>query len=843
MKMHATSLWLRFCAVALLTFSAKAEVCQNGVYVPIILNNTQETVIFSNRDPDFVYANNANCEWDIILAEGVEGIELEFTRFHLEAGYDFLQIVDNDNVQISKLSGFYGSVGFPPFPQISTITSGLKLTLTSDNSVRYDGFSLKARVIEPGTGTLTVINPSSTSFVAPGTIQRVQWTATGNPGQTVKASLYKCLGLSIDNCRDCGTGGEISSELVKVLATGVRINGEYEWDVGDNELEPDTNYVVEIRSEFETSICGRSYFFQPFDSPCSGGHDLVTDMGEFRNPEEQPGFYTPGEECFWRISADQGKVVTVNFRSFDTAPGDKLYAFNGFDSTALPVPGWEGGWSGQRLPPSIESTGNYIFFQFLSANDGIELEHTGWIAEYSTGLIGDGEYYIDPLPASLYHAQRIYLSWTFTGTPGPNTYVELWRTGGTESLQTVTESTPTGLGFAEFNIPTTLSTIPADNNYYFVVGSTAKPSTKSNSNVWTLLQTDFKFLAPTADSEVNAGEALFVSWTVRGAQVLCYKLDLSITTGTPEAPVTRKEFLPSINDVVSGNAYLQELIPGDILYGQSARQEYVTPAGKFWGLVRIEATAAVWDEQFDIEGNPVCTFEQPLPGTPFSSDPILVPFGTVEIISPSFLDYENVYPGTNVVVRWASKGAAGPNLNLEYCVGGTPPCTYVKDPAGGANLVIPNLAPFSVSWRVLAELIPDQLVTLRLSSDPGDLIDTTSFDPVSVDVIVGNAKIDVYTPNAESILTSNTFFRITWAVVEGDAGPTSAVQLYKCGDMPDQYEFVEDISVGKHTSEELAPSITCGCGWGGAGVVGFVLLGGACVQVSLSLSRSLAWCH
>jgi hypothetical protein len=505
----STSLWLRLGTLAASALGSLAFECDGTVSQTLAMG---ESFTFqSNGEPNNRYRNNANCVWEITFedengASLVEGAAIDFDRFHTEGGFDILVIeslVDGEYVETRTLTGNLRNLNTNPL-SVSTIASGLRMTFTSDFSVTYGGFEGTVTVVGPGTGTIDVTNPGDQSFVAPGTIQYVEWATTDFPGEFVDIKLYKCEGIPLNLCTSCRAEDDASSTLVAELSKDIPISDfRYEWDVADFVLSDDEIYVIQVRSMFELTICGRSQPFNPYDSPCDGGHELVTDIGQFMNPQEQPGFYSPGEECFWRITADDNKIITVQFNAFDTAPDDKLFAFDGPDSNADPVAGWEDGWSGQQSPPPIESTTNQLFFQFLAETE-VGLEHSGWTADYETGLLGDGEYVITS-PGNedgvFEKLQRVVISWTFSGTPGPTTYVKLYRCEvepgcvGIEVMD-VTLSVSTTAGFVEWDIPTSLSTEPNENRYFFEVGSIAKETTKERSSEWLLTPTVFSFVEP-----------------------------------------------------------------------------------------------------------------------------------------------------------------------------------------------------------------------------------------------------------------------------------------------------------------------------------------------------------
>ena len=103
---------------------------------------------------------------------------------------------------------------------------------------------------------------------------------------------------------------------------------------------------------------------------------LTNSSGTLYDSGGPNGNYTANERTVWLIQAPQGSTIYIQFAAFELEPSfDKLIIYNGATLNA-PVLGT---YTGNTLPPSIQSTGNTLTLEFRS---DCATQLAGWMANY-----------------------------------------------------------------------------------------------------------------------------------------------------------------------------------------------------------------------------------------------------------------------------------------------------------------------------------------------------------------------------------------------------------------------------------------------------------------------------
>jgi hypothetical protein len=107
------------------------------------------------------------------------------------------------------------------------------------------------------------------------------------------------------------------------------------------------------------------------------------------------GPYAADERSIWLIQAPQGSVISIQFSAFDLESSfDKLFIYNGATLTSPLL----GTYTGNTLPPNIQSSGNTLTLEFRS---DCATQLSGWTATYQvTSLNVD----LTPPSSSLHYA-------------------------------------------------------------------------------------------------------------------------------------------------------------------------------------------------------------------------------------------------------------------------------------------------------------------------------------------------------------------------------------------------------------------------------------------------------
>ena len=105
---------------------------------------------------------------------------------------------------------------------------------------------------------------------------------------------------------------------------------------------------------------------------------LTNSSGTLYDSGGPNGNYAADERTVWLIQAPQGSNISIQFAAFELETSfDKLIIYNGSTVNA-PVLGT---YTGNTLPPSIQSTGNTLTLEFRS---DCATQLTGWVASYQS---------------------------------------------------------------------------------------------------------------------------------------------------------------------------------------------------------------------------------------------------------------------------------------------------------------------------------------------------------------------------------------------------------------------------------------------------------------------------
>ena len=118
------------------------------------------------------------------------------------------------------------------------------------------------------------------------------------------------------------------------------------------------------------------------------------------------GNYAADERTVWLIQAPQGSVISIQFTAFDLESSfDKLFIYNGATVNSPLL----GTYTGNMLPPSIQSSGNALTLEFRS---DCATQLSGWTASYQvTSLNID----LTP-PSSALHYSGVWQTQGFTAS-------------------------------------------------------------------------------------------------------------------------------------------------------------------------------------------------------------------------------------------------------------------------------------------------------------------------------------------------------------------------------------------------------------------------------------------
>eukprot|EP00058_Branchiostoma_floridae_P008085 XP_002593573.1 hypothetical protein BRAFLDRAFT_125152 [Branchiostoma floridae] len=203
-----------------------------------------------------------------------EGIELRFQNFSLEQDYDYLYLYDGPTTNSPLLGSFTGQM-IPPV--LYSQTNEVVITLSTDSSVKDDGFALQyeaflSRYCVPTPPALQNGRIVGTSYAA---------------GSVIRY--------------DCDEGYIVSSPAVLTC---------------------------------QQDTLTWSSPFPSCDAPCGANYTALS--GTILSPG-YPGSYGNGRDCQWRIMLPDGMAVQFSFVVFDVEDGYDFLKFREGLSTSLPV--------------------------------------------------------------------------------------------------------------------------------------------------------------------------------------------------------------------------------------------------------------------------------------------------------------------------------------------------------------------------------------------------------------------------------------------------------------------------------------------------------------------------
>ncbi|XP_060063967.1 sushi, von Willebrand factor type A, EGF and pentraxin domain-containing protein 1-like [Ylistrum balloti] len=133
-----------------------------------VILNEDMGMVFSPGYGVLNYPAYQNCSWTLVASQGRRPTLLFDEEFHLEDGYDFLQIYDglNDTGEPLHPTGSLGLTGILAPPPLTSSTNQLHINLRSDSLLQYKGYRARFSIgcPDPTFNNNTMVSPSSSSY-------------------------------------------------------------------------------------------------------------------------------------------------------------------------------------------------------------------------------------------------------------------------------------------------------------------------------------------------------------------------------------------------------------------------------------------------------------------------------------------------------------------------------------------------------------------------------------------------------------------------------------------------------------------------------------------------------
>lgn len=309
-----------------------------------------------------------------------ETVQVTFSVFSIENGYDFMTIYDANNSFTNQIGQYTGDNS--PGVVVAENASGcLTFHFTSDDIIPDTGWVASVTCIP----ALTCLKPTavSTSNATDNSID-VSWTASN--GESNWVIQYGPAGFTP------GTGMTVNANSNPFTVTG---------------LNPTTAYDFYVKA-----ACG-SNDSSAYSIPTSGtttNAPLVCG-NQFTDSGGAGATYSPNENQTYNICpTTPGQVVLLNFTVFNMESGyDSMFVYNGNSTADVQI----AALSGQTNPGQIYSTNPNGCLTVVFTSDG-SVQYDGWLADITC---------VDPItcpePANLTVAtngNEATLSWNTMGT-------------------------------------------------------------------------------------------------------------------------------------------------------------------------------------------------------------------------------------------------------------------------------------------------------------------------------------------------------------------------------------------------------------------------------------------
>lgn len=337
------------------------------------------------------YANSESAVYTICGTAG-QCVQLNFTAFSLESGFDFLYLYDGPSTASPLIGSYSGTTG-PG--NISSSTGCITIEFISDGSVTSSGWTAAVSCGACGsTGCLPNMgnctdNTCSGSFFDPGgsggnysNSQNVTHTICGTAGQCVSVNFSA---FSLESGFDFLTIYDGPTALSPSLGT-------FTGTTSPGTVTASSGCLTFVFTS-DGSVTSSGWAASISCTSCGGGGGCLPNIGNctdnacsgnFYDSGGSAGSYSNSENFVHTICGTAGQCVAVNFTAFSTESGfDFLTIYDGPNTGSTVI----GTYSGATSPGLVTSTTGCLTFEFTS--DG-SVTSSGWQATLSCGSCGGG---------------------------------------------------------------------------------------------------------------------------------------------------------------------------------------------------------------------------------------------------------------------------------------------------------------------------------------------------------------------------------------------------------------------------------------------------------------------
>ena len=317
------------------------------------------------------YNNNSNCSW-LIQPPGATFISLNWNRFLLEGGFDFLRVYDGSS-SAATLIGTYS--GATPPPTINSSGGSLFIQFTSDATVTLTGFEATYSSTTTQCLANRLLTANSGNFSDGSGTNNYQNNL--NCGWLIQPPSANSITI---NFSAFDTEANVDSV---VIYDGVDNTAPIAASFSGNTLPPSTLIngpaaFVEFITNGSGSAAGWDASYTSTSSlSCSGLTNLTAANGSFDDGSGTAN-YDNNLNCSWLIQpTGSPSLISLDFTTMSLSFGDFVRVYDGTSSAGTLIGTRIGTFTGG----SLRAFSGAMFIEFVSNGSGTS---AGWDASYSS---------------------------------------------------------------------------------------------------------------------------------------------------------------------------------------------------------------------------------------------------------------------------------------------------------------------------------------------------------------------------------------------------------------------------------------------------------------------------
>jgi Zn-dependent metalloprotease len=341
---------------------------------------TSTTGTFDDGSGTANYTNNQQCYW-YIAPPCATSVTLNFSTFNTELNYDGILVYDS--LQATNLIGRYSGTTLPA--SITSNTGKILIVFISDYANVSQGFT--ANYTSTGSSYcsgVTVLNTSDSGGISDGSgannyCNNMNCSWLIQPPQAQKVT-FNFTSFNLENASTDGKSIFDAVEIYDGINDSAPLLGRFTGSTIPNAVSSTGGSLfVKFYSDNELNYSGWSGYYTSTQTPyCNGVATILTTATGTLSDGSGTDKYANNSNCSWLIQPTNAKTITLNFTAFDTELNyDGVIVYDGSTNTAPVL----GKFTGTTLPPTVTSTTDSMYIEFLSDE---ALRANGWTANYTS---------------------------------------------------------------------------------------------------------------------------------------------------------------------------------------------------------------------------------------------------------------------------------------------------------------------------------------------------------------------------------------------------------------------------------------------------------------------------